>query len=233
MKKSIMLFSVLVLAACTHSETKEDVQPTEESQTSKTQPEKTTEKTVVQSKESTKHKKNVKDGVTYIDGILIVNKEIALPKDYAPGEDSEAKSAIDQLMQEGNASGLNFALRSGFRSYETQIGLYNGYVERDGQNKADTYSARPGHSEHQSGLAFDLGNTAATEDFKASFEHTPEGEWLKEHAHEYGFIIRYPKGKTNITGYQYEPWHLRYLGQDNAKKVMASGLTLEEYLGLK
>ncbi|UBH12766.1 M15 family metallopeptidase [Macrococcus armenti] len=177
--------------------------------------------------------KEVKDGITYIDGILIVNKEISLPKNYNPDVDATANEHLNTLIQNGNSEGLNLVLRSAFRSYDTQASLYQQYVARDGKKKADTYSAQPGHSEHQTGLAFDLGNTEGSDDFLESFEDTKEGQWLARHAHEYGFIIRYPKGKSDITGYQYEPWHLRYLGKETATKVYESGLTLEEYLGLK
>src|SRR5699024_5056985 len=96
----------------------------------------------------------------------------------------------------------------------------------DGAEMADTYSARPGHSEHQTGLAFDLN------EISDAFAGTPEAEWLAEHAHEYGFIIRYPADKEDITGYSYEPWHVRYLGKEIAEKVYESGLCLEEYLGI-
>lgn len=177
--------------------------------------------------------KEVKDGITYIDGILIVNKEISLPKNYNPDVDATANEHLNTLIQNGNSEGLNLVLRSAFRSYDTQASLYQQYVARDGKKKADTYSAQPGHSEHQTGLAFDLGNTEGSDDFLESFEDTKEGQWLARNAHEYGFIIRYPKGKSDITGYQYEPWHLRYLGKETATKVYESGLTLEEYLGLK
>lgn len=111
-----------------------------------------------------------------------------------------ANQHLNELIAAGNEDGLNFVLRSAFRSYETQASLYNQYVTRDGQKKADTYSARPGHSEHQTGLAFDLGNIEGTDDFMESFEDTKEGKWLKSHAHEYGFIIRYPKGKLILRG---------------------------------
>ena len=122
--------------------------------------------------------------------------------------------------------GLNLSLISGFRSYELQNSVYNNYVSWYGQASADTFSARPGHSEHQTGLAFDIGK------LENSFGETASGKWLAENCHLYGFIIRYPKGKQNITGYKYEPWHVRYLGVDIATKVKNSGLTLEEYLGI-
>ena len=124
------------------------------------------------------------------------------------------------------AEGLNLFVVSGYRSYDYQSTLYDSYVAQYGQEAADRFSARPGHSEHQTGLAFDV-NT-----IDDSFADTPEYEWLKEHCVEYGFIIRYPDGKESVTGYKFEPWHIRYLGKDTAKAVDDTGLTLEEYLGI-
>ncbi len=164
--------------------------------------------------------------LTYIDGILIVNKTYALPEDYAPGVDPTAKAAFDEMAADAAEEGLNLYISSGYRSYEYQAGLYDRYVARDGQEVADTYSARPGHSEHQTGLAFDL-NTISMD-----FAETAEGIWVTEHCHEYGFIIRYPSGKEDVTGYQYEPWHIRYLGVETATAVWESGLCLEEYLNI-
>ena len=117
-------------------------------------------------------------------------------------------------------------MSSAFRSYDYQNTLYNNYVSWYGKEQADTFSARAGYSEHQTGLAIDV-NT-----IDDSFAYTPEAVWLAHPAHEYGFIIRYPKGKESITGYQYEPWHIRYLGIETATAVYNSGLTLEEYLGI-
>ena len=164
--------------------------------------------------------------LTYIKGILVVNKKYGLPKTYNPGENKEAKNALSKMQADASALGLSLKLISGFRTYSYQAGLYNRYVQKDGQAKADTYSARPGHSEHQTGLAFDVGQ------LKDSFGDTPSGKWLAQNCHLYGFIIRYPEGKSHITGYKYEPWHIRYLGIDVATKVKESGLTLEEYLGI-
>lgn len=115
---------------------------------------------------------------------------------------------------------------SGFRSYSTQKSLYQKYVKRDGQAVADTYSARPGYSEHQTGFAFDINRASM------SFEGTKEAVWLEQNAYKYGFIMRYPKGKESITGYQYEPWHYRYVGVERAQKLFSSGLTIEEYYGI-
>ncbi len=165
-------------------------------------------------------------GLTYIDGVLIVNKTYSLPKDYNPGVNATAESAFNKMQSAAAAEGLNIYISSGFRSYEYQSGLYERYASRDGYAAADRYSARPGHSEHQTGLAFDL-NT-----IDDSFADTREGKWVAENCHKYGFIIRYPKGKENITGYMYEPWHIRYLGVDMATKVYESGKTLEEYFGI-
>lgn len=168
----------------------------------------------------------VKNGITYINGILLVNKKYALPKDYDPKVNKEAEGALKLMQADATTLGLDLRLVSGYRSYATQESLYNKYVKKDGKTKADTYSAMPGHSEHQTGLAFDVGSVYG------SFSKTTEAKWLAENAHLYGFIIRYPYGKTNITGYVYEPWHIRYLGKETAKKVKESNLSLEEYLGL-
>lgn len=164
---------------------------------------------------------------TYINGILIANKTYALPKSYAPGGlTSAADDAFTELKSAAAAQGLTIWNQSGYRSYETQERLYNNYVQRDGKDEADTYSARPGHSEHQTGLAIDLNSISM------DFENTSEFAWVSKNCYRYGFIIRYPKGKESVTGYQYEPWHLRYLGVETATAVYNSGLCLEEYLGI-
>ena len=162
---------------------------------------------------------------TYINGILIVNKTYALPSNYNKGVDATANQALINLQNAASEAGYNIPLLSGFRSYETQQTLYNNYVARDGVALADTYSARPGHSEHQTGLAFDVGK------IDNGYGDTDEGKWLATHAHEYGFIIRYLKGKEDITGYMYEPWHIRYVGSV-ATNIYQANITLEEYLGL-
>lgn len=195
----------------------------------------TASKDTSQQNQQSKYKKEMKDGRTYINGILIVNKKIPLPKEYNPGIDSNAQKALNKLFRDANQKELNFTKISDFRSYDTQVTLYNQYVDRDGRKAADKYSARPGHSEHQTGLTFDVGvaGPQSETNLKESFGNTKEGRWLAQHAHQYGFIIRYPKGKTNITGYQYEPWHIRYLGKEKATQIYKSGQTLEEYLNLE
>ena len=163
---------------------------------------------------------------TYIDGLLIANKTYALPQSYALGVDSEAYNSLLLMFAAAAEDGYSLWLLSGYRSYEDQDRIYNNYVARDGQAEADRYSARPGHSEHQSGLAFDLNS------LYQSFGETEEGIWLAENCHRFGFIIRYPSEKESITGYMYEPWHVRYIGVEMAQKVKDSGLCLEEYFGI-
>lgn len=168
------------------------------------------------------------DGVTYIDGILIANKTYALPSTYGKGLTSETQNAFNKMKADANKQGLHLWIASGYRSYYDQKYIYNNYVKNDGQKIADTYSARAGHSEHQSGLAFDL-NTISD-----SFAFTNEGKWVNDNCYKYGLIIRYPKGKDNITGYMYEPWHLRYVGVELATKLYNNGSwsTIEEYFGI-
>ncbi|MBQ4353372.1 MAG: M15 family metallopeptidase [Clostridia bacterium] len=164
--------------------------------------------------------------VTYIEGILVANKTYGLPPSYDPGVDPDAKAALDELIAAAAEDDINLWLKSGYRAFETQKMLYNTYVSREGKLEADRYSARPGHSEHQTGLAFDLNS------LEQNFGETKEGIWLAEHCVEYGFIIRYPADKEEITGYMYEPWHIRYLGKETARLVSESGKCLEEYLGI-
>jgi D-alanyl-D-alanine carboxypeptidase len=169
----------------------------------------------------------------------IVNKKRSLPSSFVPknlvtfeGKQlrSDTANAMGQLFDAASGDGINFKVISGYRSYQYQQGVYYGYVKRDGQTKADTYSARPGHSEHQTGLAADVGT--GTCDLSICFGDTTGGKWLVNNAYRYGFIIRYPKDKENLTGYQYEPWHIRYLGIDLAAQVHKSGKTLEQFFAL-
>ena len=173
----------------------------------------------------TRQEIEVRNGITYVNGILIANKTYSLPSSYAPGKIlPEAQSAFDAMAADALKQGISLKIVSGYRSYDYQNTLYNNYVARDGKAAADTYSARAGHSEHQTGLAMDINNASS------GFNNTKEAKWLAENCVKYGFIIRYPKGKENITGYQYESWHVRYLGKELAKEVSDSGLTLEEFL---
>lgn len=179
----------------------------------------------------------IKDGITYIDGYLIVNKTYSLPSSYGTSLTSTTKNAFNKMQAAAKLDGINIYIASGFRSYQTQNRLYNNYVARDGKAKADTYSARPGHSEHQSGLAFDIcshdldGQNAC---INSNFDNTDQAKWLAQNAYKYGFILRYPKGKTNETGYKYESWHFRYVGTDLSTKLYNNGdwLTMEDYFGI-
>ncbi len=167
----------------------------------------------------------------------VINKQRPLPAGYVPPNlvavaggtvRSEAATNLNQLLQDAQSAGVGMKIISSYRSYATQQSTYNGWVARDGVAQADTYSARPGYSEHQTGLAIDLGN--GTCDLEICFGTTASGIWLKNNAPKYGFVIRYPQGKTSVTGYQYEPWHIRYIGSNYARQV--GDLTLEEYFKL-
>lgn len=168
-----------------------------------------------------------KDGITYVDGILVANKTYPLPEDYNPGELlTECSEAFEKMKSDAAKEDLVLWNASGFRSYELQESLYTRYSDRDGKEAADRYSARPGHSEHQTGLAIDL-NTITS-----AFANTAEGKWVSENCHKYGFILRYPQDKEAVTGYMYEAWHIRYVGVDTATKIYESGLCFEEYFGI-
>ncbi|WP_082294941.1 M15 family metallopeptidase [Sporosarcina ureilytica] len=170
---------------------------------------------------------------TYVEGILIANKKNPLPSTFAPGEDKEAREAFEEMAAAALLEDYRLVAFSTYRSFEYQTELYKRYVDRDGVEEADRYSARPGYSEHQTGLAFDIGEVNKEQDWATSrFGETDAGKWLAENAHLYGFIMRYPEGKEFITGYMYESWHFRYVGLEVAKDIYENDTTLEEYLGL-
>ncbi|MEF2968241.1 D-alanyl-D-alanine carboxypeptidase family protein [Paenibacillus sp. M1] len=179
---------------------------------------------------------------------VLVNKEFALPDDYEPDDlvypdvrftfkdkiekrmmRSEAASALEELFAGAEEDGIYLAGVSAYRSHSTQTSLFNRYVEKDGLEKAKTYSAVPGHSEHETGLAIDVSASDGKCAAEDCFGETKEAAWLAEHATDYGFIIRYPEGQEDITGYKYEPWHLRYVGKEIAGEIASRGITLEEY----
>ena len=179
----------------------------------------------------------------YINNILIVNKSFGLDKNYIPkdtyfdlnnlnySKEGLCKEVIDnfnKMKNDAKNNKLNIWIESGYRSYYYQEKLYNNYVLKYGQSNADIFSARPGHSEHQTGLALDLNTIDDT------FLDTLEYKWIYENSYKYGFIIRYPFGKENITGYKFEPWHLRYVGYPLSKILYNNGnwITLEEYFNL-
>lgn len=183
---------------------------------------------------------------TYVNQILIVNKSYKLPAAYAPSDlitgiqgQLYSKSIdvdLQAMFKAATGAGLNIIINSAYRSYNTQANLYANYSARDGQAAADRYSARAGHSEHQTGLALDLGGAKLSSDcnFSDCFATSAESAWLSKNSSKYGFILRYPLNKESITGFMYEPWHFRYVGKAIAEDMKAKGaLTLEEYLGVK
>ena len=162
------------------------------------------------------------------DEIVVANKHYPMSKDYNPGENPTAKEELVKLIAAMQEAGFPISDHySGFRSYETQTQLYQDYVNKDGKAEADRYSARPGYSEHQTGLAFDLIGTDGE-----LVTEPKAAQWLLDHAADYGFVVRYLKGKEKETGYMAEEWHLRYVGKE-AKEIAASGLSLEEYYGFE
>lgn len=166
----------------------------------------------------------------YVNDLLIVNKEFGIPKDFGDGLTKEVQDAFKKMKEDAKKEGIIINIRSGYRSYETQKMLYENYVARDGIEKASRYSAKPGHSEHQTGLAIDI----TTEDTSTSigdwFNNTKQAEWLYNNAYKYGFILRYPQNKEHITGYKFESWHYRYVGLEHSQHFAMNDLTLEEYL---
>ena len=184
---------------------------------------------------------NTKKATNLNETTLLVNKYYYLTEDYVPENLEEislsyarsgmqlvheAKEAFETLSEEAKKEGMNIIAMSSYRSYEYQVDLYNRYVETDGKEAADTYSARAVYSEHQTGLAVDVYNKELP---YTSFEQTEEFTWMQENAYKYGFILRFPKDKVNITGYQYESWHYRYVGEEVAEYIHKNNLTLEEY----
>jgi D-alanyl-D-alanine carboxypeptidase len=144
-----------------------------------------------------------------------------------------AATALEAMFSAASADGVELRLDSGYRSYTEQTSLYNYYVNVQGQATADEQSARPGHSEHQTGLAVDIGNADATCSVQQCFADTPGGKWLAANAYKYGFLLRYTDAKTAITGFAGEPWHFRYIGKQLAEEMRRKNiLTLEEYFKL-
>ncbi|MGL4382237.1 MAG: D-alanyl-D-alanine carboxypeptidase family protein [Bacilli bacterium] len=173
-------------------------------------------------------KRNLKDDPL----LIIVNKSNGLDANYNPGENENALIKLKELIMQMQSEGLNVSNNySGYRSYYQQQELFSNYLATFGLLETASFSAVPGFSEHQTGLAFDLINTNSSLIGESEL-NTQEITWLEANAHHYGFIIRYPKGKEEITGYIYEPWHLRYVG-DYALEMVAQNLTLEEFLNLE
>lgn len=186
---------------------------------------------------------------------VVVNKQRPLrPKNYEPadlvvpqiplrltsGDKKEemrlrepAATALLEMYKAAQKDGLELMVSSAYRSYEYQQNLYNFYVSKQGQSEADTQSARPGHSEHQTGLAVDIEPASRKCEVEACFGDLPEGKWVAANGHKYGFVLRYPEGQQGVTGYIYEPWHLRYVGKELATELHKQGNpTLEKYFNL-
>ena len=251
MKSNKFIFlavSVLVLGACSAAKDNTESSTNKQANSSKVSMDKkeaekdqtSSQDTRSESLDGTESKKEQKQEVTVdknvsyngsyysvqgkYDEIVIANKHYPLSADYNPGEDPTAKAELLRLIADMQAKGYLISDQySGFRSYQTQVGLYQSYANRDGQAAADRYSARPGYSEHQTGLAFDLIDNRGN-----LVEEAGASQWLLDNAYKYGFVVRYPVGKEASTGYIPESWHLRYVGKE-AKEISESGLTLEEY----
>lgn len=167
-------------------------------------------------------------------GIIIANKKFPVPSSLVPGS-SDDKALFElkcMCLDYRSQTGRTLENISGYRSYDSQRWIFEKNAAKHGFARANTYSARPGYSEHQTGLAFDVNGRDSSTRLKKSFKYTKEYKWLIANAHKYGFILRYPEGKSAITGYIFEPWHYRYVGPVMAKKVRDSGLCLEEYLSI-
>lgn len=174
---------------------------------------------------------NVK-GAKYVQGVLIANKQYRLPSNYSPGVNSTAQKAVNDMTAQARKEGVVLTTISSYRSYSYQAQLFKNYSYSHGVKEAERFSARPGTSEHQTGLAFDFGGTNRVHWLEESFGTTKEGKWLVSNAHKYGFVLRYHQNKEKITGYMYEPWHFRYVGSQMATKIKSSGLTMEEYFNI-
>lgn len=185
--------------------------------------------------------------VNPLDYSVVVNKKYVLAASFVPPDlrsvgvphtnnhplRDVAATALEQMVATAASQNVQLRLLSGYRSYATQASLYNSYVKNDGQAAADRYSARPGHSEHQLGLALDIGDADTPScDVKACFGSTTAGQWIAAHAADFGYVIRYAANKEAITGYMAEPWHIRFVGIELAKTLVSNGQTLEEYFGL-
>lgn len=199
--------------------------------------------------QATAHEENGKQVVTNEEAVtVIVNKERSLPDGYEPPDltepdvpfsfegphekrkmRKEAAEALEKLFAAADSEGIELRAVSGYRSYERQKSVYENHVATKGEAEAARISAVPGTSEHQTGLTIDVSSPSVGNALEQSFGQTKEGIWLADNAPKYGFIIRYPEGQEKITGYVYEPWHIRYVGEDLAPDIAESGLTLEEY----
>ncbi|MSS64533.1 M15 family metallopeptidase [Velocimicrobium porci] len=206
-----------------------------------------------------KNHKIVRDTITYNPDLvncslkstaILVNKEFALPANYQPAGlvfpdipfcctcfsekkllRREASFALEKLFKAAYHNQLHLFGVSGYRSYERQNAIYQNNLLQKGEEHTKQFSATPGHSEHQTGLAIDVSSISIHNRLDEVFAYTPEGKWLKKHCHEFGYLLRYPKEQTDITGYAFEPWHIRYVGIELATLLYQKDMTLEEYYG--
>ncbi len=256
----MMMATVLLLTACsglsngTDQSKKEENDNQAQETIGKEQGDQGTEKDVDLAAEFLNDIK-VEDGVNYIQNpeniLVLVNKENSLPIGYRaddlvkPNVDfsfsgehekqlmrKEAAEALEKMFTAANEEGVKIAAVSGFRSYERQVQLYNAEIEASGMEYAQQSVAEPGKSEHQTGLTMDVSSAENNYQLNENFGNTTAGKWLAQNAAAYGFIIRYPKGDEKITGYMYEPWHIRYVGKEYATDIKNRNLTLEEYIQL-
>lgn len=181
---------------------------------------------------------------------VLITRDYPLPMDYTPDDlivpdilftinhydekklmRQKAAQALEKMFADSEAEGLSITAISGYRSYSRQNQIYQQNLVSSGEEHTGLYSAKPGCSEHQSGLSMDVSSPSADYRLEEDFADTPEGKWLDENCYKYGFIIRYPKDKSEITGYAYEPWHIRFVGKKLAKYLYKNNITLEEYYG--
>ncbi|MFY4775021.1 M15 family metallopeptidase [Metabacillus sp. RGM 3146] len=244
----LLLFSFTVMTACSPQHSNE-VSPASKEKTAVNK--QSSERPLLS--HTTKKGANGQTIVTNPEDILVlVNKKRLLPSDYIPRdlvipnipwafkENLEKKhlrkpaaSAAEKLFQKAKEEGISLIGQSGYRSYSRQKSIFAFNTKQSNKEEANQVSAIPGESEHQTGLALDVTSPEVNYELTEEFGQTKEGIWLKEHAADFGFIIRYQKGKESITGYQYEPWHIRFVGEEAAKFIVKNGLTLEQYFKRK
>lgn len=183
--------------------------------------------------------------------VIVNKKHPIIPVTYAPNDlrkpnvplrvpgatemqlRDEAATALEEMFMAANAEGIHIQVSTAYRGYDYQKTLYDGYVASEGQDTADSVSARPGYSEHQTGWAVDIRSTTDTCGLEVCFGDTPEGKWLAANAHAYGYHLRYPKGKEAITGYGFEPWHFRYVGTSLSQELHTKQIkTLEDFFNV-
>ncbi|MGG3452105.1 M15 family metallopeptidase [Domibacillus aminovorans] len=243
-----ILSCILVLSSGCSNDKKEIQNETSSSLHQTTKVENTDQTTNTMNKENDNDPKAIEVVANPKDITVLVNKTYRLPENYIPSDlvypdipftfsemidkrkmRKEAAEALKRMFDAAKLDGIYLAGVSGYRSEERQRILFENYVNKDGLDEANKYSAHPGHSEHQTGLSIDVSGISGEFAIEEGFANTQEAKWLEEHAPEYGFIIRFPKGKEDITGYIYEPWHIRYVGLEISKEIAQKSITLEEY----